>query len=222
MIDASATPSRSGRAAELPVAVERDLRPGAYSVRMKVQDSGSSRAAVKDLGFQVAQPVIEPPTAAELAAAAAVATVAEGGGPALALTGPQGEGVFGVQRFGALVGPAVARVEFYLDGRPVLTKNGRRSRSSSTSGRSRAWPASARSPTTAPATSSTARSSTSTSAASGSWSASSRSAAPTATRTGCARCAPSTCRATASSKRSKSTGTSCSRRRSTSRRSRPG
>jgi len=110
-------------AAELPVAVERDLRPGAYSVRMKVQDSGSSRAAVKDLGFQVAQPVIEPPTAAELAAAAAVATVAEGGGPALALTGPQGEGVFGVQRFGALVGPAVARVEFYLDGRPVLTKN---------------------------------------------------------------------------------------------------
>ena len=110
-------------ASELPVAVERDLRPGSYSVRMKVQDSGSSRAAVKDLGFQVAQPVIEPPTAAELAAAATVATVAEGGSVALALNGPQGEGVFGVQRFGALVGPEVARVEFYLDGRPVLTKN---------------------------------------------------------------------------------------------------
>jgi VWFA-related protein len=108
---------------ELPVAVERDLRPGSYSVRMKVQDGGSSRAAVKDLGFQVTQPVVEPPTAAELAGAAAVAKVAEGPGAALALNGPQGEGVFGVQRFAALVGADVTRVEFFLDNRPVLTKN---------------------------------------------------------------------------------------------------
>jgi len=108
---------------ELPVAVERDLRPGAYSVRLKVQDGGSSRAAVKDLGFQVAQPVIEPPTAAELAASASVAKAAEGPAAALALSGPQGEGVFGVQRFGALVGPEVVKVEFFLDNRPVLTKN---------------------------------------------------------------------------------------------------
>jgi len=110
-------------ARELPVAIERDLRPGSYSVRLKVQDSGSSRAAVQDLGFQVAQPIAEPPTAAELAASAAVARVAEGPAAALALNGPQGEGVFGVQRFGALVGPDVARVEFYLDNRSVLTKN---------------------------------------------------------------------------------------------------
>jgi GWxTD domain-containing protein len=109
--------------AELPVAVERDLRPGAYSVRLKVQDGGSSRAAVKDLGFQVAQPVVEPPTAAELAASASVAKVAEGTAAALALSGPQGEGVFGVQRFGALVGPEVVKVEFFLDNRPVMTKN---------------------------------------------------------------------------------------------------
>ncbi len=108
----------------LPVVVERQLRPGRYHLRLKISDANSKRAAVREADFQVDAP---PPEAlartdqAEVeksieAATGDVATM-------LSLQGPSGEGVSGVQRFVALAGPGVARVEFLLDGDPILTKN---------------------------------------------------------------------------------------------------
>jgi len=108
----------------LPAVVERDVRPGSYRLRLKVQDANSQRASLKEIEFEVT-----PPAGAALPAdASATAVVEDAARPAgpeatLALQGPEGESVSGVQRFTALASAAVARVEFVLDGRPVLTKN---------------------------------------------------------------------------------------------------
>jgi Ca-activated chloride channel family protein len=110
-------------ASELPVVVERELHPGRYKLRLKVQDSNSSHAAVRDLDFDVPVPELTPETPADRAAERAIAKVASSQEAVLSLQGPDQEGVSGVQRFDAMVGPTVARVEFFLDGRPVMTKN---------------------------------------------------------------------------------------------------
>lgn len=110
-------------ATEFPVLVERELRPGKYHLRVKVQDSNSNHAAVKDLDFEVPVPELPALPSPDAKADAQISKVAGGQEAALSLQGPEGEGVTGVQRFTALVGPKVARVEFYLDGRPVMTKN---------------------------------------------------------------------------------------------------
>ena len=110
-------------ATELPLVIERELRPGKYHLRMKVQDTNSTRAALRDLDFEVPVPELPTLPAPDVKAEDAVQRVARAQEATLALQGPEGEGVTGVQRFTALVGPKVARVEFYLDGRPVLTKN---------------------------------------------------------------------------------------------------
>lgn len=109
-------------AAELPLQVERELRPGQYHLRLKVSDANSSRAGVREFDFEV----IPPPStraADQGEAAKVVEQIARNGEPTLSLVGPEGEGVTGIQRFTALTGPGVARVEFFLDGRPVLSKN---------------------------------------------------------------------------------------------------
>lgn len=107
---------------ELPLQVERELRPGLYHLRLKVADANSSRAGVQEIDFEVVPP---PSTRAadHGEAAKVVEQIARNGEPALALVGPEGEGVTGIQRFTALTGPGVGRVEFFLDGRPVLSKN---------------------------------------------------------------------------------------------------
>ncbi|HVN77244.1 MAG TPA: VWA domain-containing protein [Thermoanaerobaculaceae bacterium] len=110
-------------AAEFPVQVERELHPGKYHLRLKVQDGNSKHAAVREIDFEVPMPELQPLGPADAKADATLAKVAAGREAALLLQGPEGEEVMGVQRFSALVGPKVARVEFYLDGRPVLTKN---------------------------------------------------------------------------------------------------
>jgi Ca-activated chloride channel family protein len=106
-----------------PVVIERELHPGKYHLRLKVQDTNSRHAAVRELAFDVPMPELAPLPTPEAKAVEAVKRVAESREPMLALLGPDGEGVTGVQRFTAMVGPKVARVEFYLDGRPVMTKN---------------------------------------------------------------------------------------------------
>jgi Ca-activated chloride channel family protein len=108
---------------ELPVVIERELRPGNYTLRVKVQDGNASHAGVKEVPFEVAVPVLPTPGPIDKAATDAVARVAEAREATLMLRGAEGDGVSGVQRFSALVGPTVARVEFYLDGRLVLVKN---------------------------------------------------------------------------------------------------
>ncbi len=108
---------------EFPVQIERELHPGKYHLRVKVQDGNSTHAAVREIDFEVPTPDLPPVTARDTAAEDALKKVAAGRESALMLQGPEGEEVTGVQRFSALVGPKVARVEFYLDSRPVLTKN---------------------------------------------------------------------------------------------------
>lgn len=109
---------------ELPIVVQRELRPGKYNLRLKIQDANSKHAGVKELEFAVAEPATTAPTEQELAADATVARIAQTAGlPVLSLQGPDGEGVTGVQRFTAMVGPKVTRVEFLLNGKTILTKN---------------------------------------------------------------------------------------------------
>jgi Ca-activated chloride channel family protein len=110
-------------ASSFPVVIERDLHPGKYHLRLKVQDSNSKHAAVRELDFDVPMPKLAPLPAPDAKAMEAVNRVAEAKEPVLSLQGPDGEGVTGIQRFTAMVGPRVARVEFYLDKRLVLTKN---------------------------------------------------------------------------------------------------
>ena len=110
-------------ASDFPVLVERELRPGKYHLRMKVQDANSSHAALREIDFEVPVPVLPTLPAADAKAEEAVNRVAQAQEPALALQGPEGEGVTGVQRVTALVGPKVAKVQFLLDGRPIMTKN---------------------------------------------------------------------------------------------------
>ena len=108
---------------EFPIVIERELHPGHYKLRLKVQDSNSAHAAVKEAEFEVVAPELKPDAPADKAAEQAIAKVASAQEAVLSLQGPDGEGVSGVQRFNAMVGPTVARVEFFLDNRPVLTKN---------------------------------------------------------------------------------------------------
>lgn len=101
-------------ASQLPVVVERELRPGDYLLRLKVADLHGKKAGVKEVPFSVT--LGEGSSSGE--------PVPKGEEPKLlALMGPQGEGVVGVQRFTALAQPPVAKVEFLLDGQTVLVKN---------------------------------------------------------------------------------------------------
>lgn len=105
-----------GESQVLALVVERDVRAGDYLLRLKVADAHGKKAGVKELPITV--PAIEP-------------SVSFGGVKGekqpeeklLALYGPQGEGVTGVQRFVALVDASIAKVEFLLDGNTVLTRN---------------------------------------------------------------------------------------------------
>ncbi len=100
----------------LPLVVERELRAGDYTLRLKVADSHGKRAGVVELPFTV-----QLPEDWDLTPAAGGPTHAKE--KLLTLLGPQGEGVSGVQRFTALADASVAKVEFLLDGKAVLTKN---------------------------------------------------------------------------------------------------
>ena len=106
----------------VPVVVEREVWPGSYTLRLKVADVNSSLAGSREVAFEVTVPPVEA-APVDTAGEQAVEQVASGQEPVLALMGPQGEGIFGVQRFSAMVGRGVAKVEFFLDDRPILSKN---------------------------------------------------------------------------------------------------
>lgn len=108
---------------QLPLLIERELRPGHYKVRMKVQDVNSNHAGVKEIEIDVPEPEVVAPSEREKAAEQLIHKLATTAEPTLSLTGPEGDGVTGVQRFTAMVGPKVAKVEFYLNGKLVMTKN---------------------------------------------------------------------------------------------------
>lgn len=108
---------------EFPIVIERELRPGVYTIRIKVADENSNRAAVKEHDVKVEAPELPAPSAAEVAGNEAVDKVAKAQEATLLLRGPEGDGVSGVHRFAALTGPAVSRVDFLLDNRLILGKN---------------------------------------------------------------------------------------------------
>ena len=110
-------------ATEFPVLVERNMRPGRYHLRLKVQDSNANLAGIQETDFEVPVPAVPTAVPVDTKGEEAVSRVAESREANLSLQGPEGEGVSGVQHFTAMAGPKVARVEFYLDGRLVLTKN---------------------------------------------------------------------------------------------------
>lgn len=103
-----------GESQVLPVVVERDLRPGDYLLRFKVADAHGKKAGVRDL------PIVVPETSLSSSEFQQRRQPEE---KLLALHGPQGEAVAGVQRFWALADASIARVEFLLDGNTVLTRN---------------------------------------------------------------------------------------------------
>jgi VWFA-related protein len=79
---------------------------------------------VKEIEFDVKAPEVAAlPNDATAAAVVEAAVRPPGAEATLSLLGPEGDSVSGVQRFSALAGSRVAKVEFLLDGRSVLTKN---------------------------------------------------------------------------------------------------
>jgi VWFA-related protein len=124
-------PSADG---QLGLRIERSVRPGEYSLRLKVEDSHSKKGSVTEIPF-----VVSPPTEEELAAMEAIATQNAAAAAAkkaarrveddepehriILLVGPDGDAVSGLHRFEAVTFQPVARVSFVQDGETVLTKN---------------------------------------------------------------------------------------------------
>lgn len=116
-------------AEELVLLMERDVRPGDYRIRLKVDDVHSTRAGVSEFLFSAE---LDAARTAEqrrqerrrrTAGAGAVEVLEEGEQPVLRLVGPRSETVSGLQRFEAIARAEVAQVRFQLDGRTILTKN---------------------------------------------------------------------------------------------------
>jgi Ca-activated chloride channel family protein len=122
-------PDLSHKTTSLPLVFQRWLRPGDYTLVVKVEDLGSGKL------FRTEQPLTVPERQAEAPAPAASvdpesarlfaeATEALGseGGPALQIIRPHGDMQTGMQRFDTLATGGIASVTFTLDGKPVLTK----------------------------------------------------------------------------------------------------
>jgi len=120
---------------EVGLMLERYVRPGDYTLRLKVEDVHSNLASVAEHRF-TAVPVSSEESGpdgdadalvldAELEEAAELDEDLFGGqgGPPLRLVGPEGEAVSGLQRFEAIVQEDVAKVTFLVNGEEVLTKN---------------------------------------------------------------------------------------------------
>ena len=114
---------------ELPMAFQRYLRPGLYTLILRLDDLGSDRVyrIEQPLGVPRTDQAIAPatfrdPLAEQLFAEATAAL--ELGETSLQLIRPQGDLLTGFTRFDTLmVGDAIKKVRFYLDDKLVLTKN---------------------------------------------------------------------------------------------------
>jgi Ca-activated chloride channel homolog len=117
----------------IPLAFERPLRPGDYTLTVKVEDVNSGRFFREERALSVpamenTAPVAPPRTAEDSESSRVLAeanAALRSGETTLKLVPPLGQLQTGLQRFDTLMtGPpeAVARVTFSLDGKPVLTK----------------------------------------------------------------------------------------------------
>jgi VWFA-related protein len=116
----------------IPLAFERPLRPGDYTLIVKLEDVNSGKVFREERALSVplmatAAPVAAAPRTPEEAESARV--LAEANAALLSteatikLVPPLGELRAGMQRFDTLTtGPGIDKVTFALDGKPVLTK----------------------------------------------------------------------------------------------------
>lgn len=119
-------------ATALPLTFERPLRPGDYTLIVKVEDVDGGRFFRDERALSVparenmapAAPAANRPEDAEVARILAEADAAlRSGETTVKLIPPAGELHSGQQRFDTLTtGPGIDRVTFVLDGKPVLTK----------------------------------------------------------------------------------------------------
>jgi VWFA-related protein len=117
----------------LGLAVDRLLRPGDYTLRLKVEDVHSKRGTIEEHRFTVDPALVvareergleeADVEAAGLGAASPAPDAEAGEEPLLRLVGPEGDAVSGLCRFEALARDEVRKVSFLLDSEEVLTKN---------------------------------------------------------------------------------------------------
>jgi Ca-activated chloride channel family protein len=116
----------------IPLAFERPLRPGDYTLIVKLEDVNGGRFFRQELPLpvprveNVAPSALVPktPEEAEVSRILAEANAAlRSGETTIKLVPPVGELQSGLQRFDTLTtGPGIDKVTFLLDGKPVLTK----------------------------------------------------------------------------------------------------
>lgn len=102
---------------QIPIVVERELRPGEYDVRLELRDLTSGRRGERVVALAVAVP------STLLSPAAEHAVEENGNVRRILLAGPPGEALSGLQVFTAAVTGEVSKVEFLLNGELVLTRN---------------------------------------------------------------------------------------------------
>lgn len=120
---------------ELGLMVERYVRPGDYTLRLKVEDVHSNLASVAEHQFTAIPVAAEEPTADEDSDVLGLTARLDGtttvdddlpgawGAAVLRLVGPEGEAISGLQRFEAVVQEDVAKVTFLVNDEEILTKN---------------------------------------------------------------------------------------------------
>ncbi|HEX5761095.1 MAG TPA: VWA domain-containing protein [Thermoanaerobaculia bacterium] len=112
----------------LAMVFERTLRPGDYTLALKLEDLNGKRFYREERALAVPQVTRDaappPPADAESARLLAEANAAIGTGErTIQLVEPHGDLHTGMLRFETLTtGPGIAKVTFELDGKPVLTK----------------------------------------------------------------------------------------------------
>ncbi len=116
----------------IPLAFERPLRPGDYTLIVKLEDVNSGKVYREERPLTVplttaTAPVASAPRTSEEAESARVLAEADAalrsGETTIKLVPPFGELRSGMQRFDTLTtGPGIEKVTFSLDGKPVLTK----------------------------------------------------------------------------------------------------
>ncbi|MFL6290619.1 MAG: VWA domain-containing protein, partial [Thermoanaerobaculia bacterium] len=114
----------------LPLVFQRTLRPGEYTLVVKLEDMGSGRffraerpLTVPAVDNDVPAPPPSDPSDAEMARLMARANAALASGETvLQILEPFGELMTGMNRFDTVTSPDISRVTFALDGKAVLTK----------------------------------------------------------------------------------------------------
>jgi Ca-activated chloride channel family protein len=136
-------PESQATTREIPVVFQRNLRPGSYSLILKIEDTAGKRYFREQREIEV--PVVEaaPPAALAAAAGTAPAVTTPSPSPAVPagalaeanaalgsgdqtiriLAPPVGLVTGRLRVEATTTGPGIARVSFELDGQPVLTKN---------------------------------------------------------------------------------------------------